>query len=508
MSSTCDATPRPSYHVTPPSAWMNDPQRPFYLGGEWHFYYLYNSDFNFSDPTAGGGTEWYHVTSNDMVQWTQHGVVIEKYLPTPGGIYLGDIETGSAVVDTANTAGFGANAVVALLTQMGDGLQQQSLFYSTDNGYTFTPYSGNPVMPNPNPSAKPDFRDPKVIWDSASSQWVMALAEGNKIGFYTSSNLKTWAYASGFIPQNSGVDLGILECPDLYQLDVDQDPAKRTWVLAVSANGYNYGRTTGTAYWTGAWNGASFTPVNILPQWMDGGPDFYATVSWPDTRLPEADRYASRYAIGWMNNWEYANNLPYTSGVWAGQDSLVREIKLITIGSTATMVSVPIGAYSGTFGTGVSVSSKTITTNPATASLPAMAGGAYMIQTTVSKNAGDDGNEVRIRIKSDGTFSTTVGYDFVNTQVFLVRDIDGQATDSMPTAPKQAYDAVRTASVPLATNTVTLSVYVDWNSVEVFVNNGKAALSGLIYPNSGAETIQMVTGTGQLTLNSFTYASV
>ncbi|KAK9428081.1 glycosyl hydrolase [Lipomyces doorenjongii] len=491
---------RPSYHVTPQSEWMNDPQRPFFLGGEWHLYYLYNADFNFSDPTAGGGTEWYHITSQDMVTWTEHGVVIEKYQPNQNGVYLGDIETGSAVIDTDNTAGFGANAVVAILTQMADGIQQQSLFYSTDNGYTFTPFSGNPVMPNPDPTAKPAFRDPKVIWDSASAEWVMALAEGNKIGFYTSSNLKTWTYISGFFPQ---VDLGVLECPDLYQLDVDGDVTKRTWVLAMGANGYLYGRTTGTAYWTGDWDGTEFTADNDLPQWMDSGPDFYATVSWADSSLG----YASRYAIGWMNNWGYADDLPYYGG-WAGQDSLVREISLVTIDGTATLVSVPISSYADIFDTGVSVYGKTITTDPSTASLPEMAGGAYVIYTTVSKNVGDDGDEVRIRIKGDGTFGTTVGYDFVHAQAFFVRDVDGVATESMATAPKQAYDAVRTAPVPLAPSTITLSVYVDWNSVEIFVNNGVAILSGLIYPDSGAETIEMVSGTGQLTLDSFTYAGV
>ncbi len=163
-----------------------------------------------------------------MVSWVPQGVVIEKYKPRPDGVVLGDIETGSTVIDTENTAGFGKNAVVAILTQMEDGIQQQSLFYSTDNGYNFTPYSGNPVMPNPNPSAKPAFRDPKVMWDATSSQWVMALSEATKITFWTSTNLTTWSYKSGFSPLDSGIDLGTLECPDLYQLDIDGDPTKRT----------------------------------------------------------------------------------------------------------------------------------------------------------------------------------------------------------------------------------------------------------------------------------------
>ncbi|KAH7247370.1 glycosyl hydrolase [Fusarium redolens] len=104
---------RPSYHITPEKKWMNDPQRPFFLGDEWHLYYLYNSNWDASNPGAGG-TEWYHITSTDMVSWTRRGVAIEKYKPNPpSGKILGDIETGSAVVDTENTAGFGKNTVVA-----------------------------------------------------------------------------------------------------------------------------------------------------------------------------------------------------------------------------------------------------------------------------------------------------------------------------------------------------------------------------------------------------------
>lgn len=191
---------RPAFHLTPEANWMNDPQRPFYLDGLWHYYYLYNADY-----PNGNGTEWHHSTSTDLVHWKDEGVAIEKYRNG-----LGDIETGSAVVDVNNTAGFGAGAVIAVMTQQVDGVQRQSLFSSTDGGYTFASYSANPVMENPGTT---DFRDPKIIWDDSHHEWVMVLAEGNKLGFYTSPDLKSWAYTSGF----ERSDLGTLECPDLFR---------------------------------------------------------------------------------------------------------------------------------------------------------------------------------------------------------------------------------------------------------------------------------------------------
>ncbi|KAL5371419.1 hypothetical protein DPSP01_014274 [Paraphaeosphaeria sporulosa] len=494
---------RPSYHITPETKWMNDPQRPFFLGGEWHLYYLYTSNWDKSNPGAGG-TEWYHVTSVDMVQWTRQGVAIRKYQPNPSsGVILGDIETGSAVVDTANSAGFGQGAVVAVLTQMQDSIQQQSLFYSKDNGYTFTAFDGNPVMPSPNPGAKPAFRDPKIFWDDNAERWVTSLAEGSKIGFYTSADLKNWTYVSGFAPTDFGVDLGTLECPDLYQIDLDGNPNSRGWILASGANGYLSGKTTGTVYWSGTWDGTHFTATASTPRWMDEGPDFYATVSWENPN----DRYGSRYAIGWMNNWEYANTLPYY-GDFEGQMSLVREVKYRTINGTPTLVSVPIAGYQAIFTKPVSVNGTTITTDAATASLPTeLAGGAYVIRATVSKADGDDGNQVHIRIKSDGAYNTTIGYDFANSQVFLARGSDGSASDALGSEPKQVWDAVRTAANPAGGSTVKLAIYVDYNSVETFVNDeGVATLSGLIYPNQGAEGIEVVSDVGKLTLTSLTYA--
>ncbi|EMD63984.1 glycoside hydrolase family 32 protein [Bipolaris sorokiniana ND90Pr] len=482
---------------------MNDPQRPFFVRGEYHLYYLWNSDWNTSHST-GGGTEWYHVTSYDMVHWTRQGVAIRKYQPNPSsGVILGDLWSGSCVVDTRNSTGFGQDAVIVIVTQAQDDIQQQSLFYSQDTGYTFSAYDKNPILPNPGPEAKPAFRDPKVIWDDKAGHWVTALAEGSKIGFYTSSDLKIWNYVSGFSPIDSGVDLGLLECPDLYQIDLDGNTTARVWILAASANGYLHGKTTGTVYWVGTWNGTHFTTRNSFPQWMDEGPDFYATVSWENPN----DKYGSRYAIGWMNNWEYANTLPYYND-YAGQMSLVREVKYRTINGIPALVSLPIAGYDAVFSRQVSVYGTTITTDPATASLPAnLTRGAYVIRAKISKARYDDGNQVHIRIKSNEGYNTTIGYDFAEARAFLARDSDGTASDALGSEPKKVWDAVRSGVNHAGGSTVQLAIYVDYNSVEVFVNEGVPTLSGLIYPNQGAEGIEIVSDVGNLTLTLLTCAS-
>ncbi|MGC5220873.1 hypothetical protein ACPXA7_26015, partial [Escherichia coli] len=68
-----------------------------------------------------------------------HGTV----MPLTGGV---PVWSGCLVVDDANTAGFGAGAVIALATRPTDGIrkyQEQYLYWSTDGGFSFT------MLPDP-----------------------------------------------------------------------------------------------------------------------------------------------------------------------------------------------------------------------------------------------------------------------------------------------------------------------------------------------------------------------
>jgi levanbiose-producing levanase len=120
-------TYRAQYHFTVPDRWMNDPQRPVYIDGKFHYYYLYNADY----PTEVG-TAWRLATTSDGVAFADQGIAAPKKTNANH-----DLWSGSAVVDTANTAGFGAGAVIQLVTQMdhptnGSGPQAQFLWYSID----------------------------------------------------------------------------------------------------------------------------------------------------------------------------------------------------------------------------------------------------------------------------------------------------------------------------------------------------------------------------------------
>lgn len=462
-TATAAADPvRPNLHITPEKRWMNDPQRPFFAGGKWHAYYLYNADY-----PEGNGTAWYHVTSTDLVTWTDEGVAIEKY---ENG--LGDIQSGSAVIDTKNTAGFGAGAIVALVTQQHDGVQRQSLYYSTDDGYTFTAYDGNPVMDNPGVH---DFRDPKVVWDG--TQWVMALAEGDKIGFYTSPDLIRWTYRSGFIRD----DLGLLECPDLFQMSVDGDPARTTWVLGASADGGHYGRTTGYAYWTGAWDGTEFHPDANEPAWLDDGADFYAAVTWTDNRATTDEQLATRYAMGWVNNWAYARDLPTTD--WqGGAQSLVRELALVDTADGPRLLSTPIHAVE----LRASIESEQSAVKIERGEAKAIADddrAARLARLEVARDDLQDGR-LDLVIGTDDAHAT-VSVNAADSIVSIDRSMDAAAAD-LPAV----YGQIRSSPFVWSDDgMLTLDVILDGMTLEVFVQGGETSLSSVVFVGSSAMSL-------------------
>ena len=254
--------------------------------------------------------------------------------------------------------------MIALATQMADGIQQQSLFYATDKDYKFTPILGNPILPHFNPSLRSDFHYPKTTRDTTRSRWVMVLAEGSKIGFYTSSILRNWTFVYDYIPTNSGIDLSLLKCPDLYRRDIDGDSSRHTWL---SRRRKRISHSSDNEH--SILDGVCLIAANIQLQWIDDGPDFYATISGSDPRLSGTASYVNRQAIGLMNNRDCTSDLPYHEN-WVGQQSVVRDIKLEKVGGGVRLVNLPMSAYANVFDTSYAINAKTVTTHSATSIPP------------------------------------------------------------------------------------------------------------------------------------------
>nr|WP_216631474.1 glycoside hydrolase family 32 protein [Bacillus amyloliquefaciens] len=443
---------RAAYHFTTPDKWKNDPQKPIFFEGKYHYYYLYNRDY-----PNGNGTEWRHAVSEDLVHWTDEGTAIPKYTNENG-----DIWSGSVVIDKHNTAGFGKNALVAVTTQptAKTKAQEQYLWYSTDKGKTFTSYSDQPVMKNPGTK---DFRDPKVIWDEQDDKWVMAMAEGEKIGFYESPDLKNWTYTGGFITQQ----IGLVECPDLYMMRGDDGTAK--WVLGVSANGKPAGKPNTYAYWTGNFDGKEFTADQEEPQWLDYGFDWYGGVTFEDGK--SEDPLTKRYALAWMNNWDYPNETPTLKNGFNGTDSIVREIRLQQQdGGTYSLVSEPVEALNQLTSSTDSIEHKQVNGSE---TLP-IKGDTYQLDMDIAwsdiKNAG-----VRLRESADQSRHIDVGISAEGGYAYVNRSFTGQPDKTGAYAESKApFDGNK--------GRVHLKILVDKTSIEVFADDGKTVLTNEVFP--------------------------
>ncbi len=302
---------RPAFHFTPPLHWMNDPNGMIYYKGEYHLFYQFNPNGN-----TWGPMNWGHAVSTDLFNWKDLPIAL-----TPDN--LGTIFSGSAVVDSNNTTGFksgGEDPIVAIFTSAGN-QQSQSIAYSIDKGRTWTKYQNNPVLPNP---GVVDFRDPKVMWYADQNKWVMALATGQKVSFYSSPDLKNWTFESDF-GQNYGAHGGVWECPDLFQLPVEGSNLKK-WVLFVSINPGGPNGGSSTQYFIGNFDGNKFTSDTNTSSWIDFGSDNYAGVTY--SNIPSTD--GRRIMIGWMSNWNYAGSVPTTS--WRSTMTVPRAVTLVQNG--------------------------------------------------------------------------------------------------------------------------------------------------------------------------------
>ena len=465
---------RPAYHFTPVYGWMNDPNGMVYLDGEYHLFYQYNPF-----GAMWGNMHWGHAVSTDLTSWT--------YLPVAiGPDSLGAIFSGSAVIDKYNTAGFGENAMVAIYTSAGK-VQTQSIAYSTDKGRTFTKYDKNPVIANPD---IPDFRDPKVFWHKESNQWVMALATKQTITFYGSPNLKEWSRLSEF-GEGIGDHGGVWECPDLFPLSYN---GKTKWVLLVSINPGGPNGGSATQYFVGDFDGKTFKPDALpYPLWIDYGRDNYAGVTW--SNIPEAD--GRRIFIGWMSNWDYANQVP--SKYFRSANTVPRELKLASNGNHLILTSYPVKEINALKNKEKNlIDDITVTTEYRIEKLLSVNEGTYEIEFTVTPNTPDI---VGFSLENTKNEKVEVKFDKAAKQIILDRRTSGLSAfkDNFASEMKAPLTAGKEYRIRLL---------VDKASVELFVNEGETVMTSIFFPTENMNTLRLFTAKGEMKVSGIRISGI
>jgi fructan beta-fructosidase len=459
-------THRPQFHFSPKEKWMNDPNGMVFHKGEYHLFYQY-----YPEGLVWGPMHWGHAVSKDMILW--------EHLPI--ALYpdsLGLIFSGSAVVDTNNTSGFGSNenpALVAIYTYHSmekekagrTDYQYQGIAFSIDNGRTWTKYDKNPVLKN---QGVKDFRDPKVFWHEATNKWVMILAVKDHVELWGSANLKSWNKLSDF-----GVDYGdhggVWECPDLFQVNVEGSDLEK-WIMIVSINPGGPNGGSATQYFVGDFDGKIFKSDTKKTDtlWLDYGPDNYAGVTW--SNMPDG---RSTF-FGWMSNWAYAQEVP--TSPWRSANTIPRELSLKNSNGQPYLKS----SLSPEVQTLVSKSS-TVKDLSIQDSLEVREMNFNFNMAIVSGVA--DKKDFSLEFFNDKNEFVAIGYDSKQNRFYVDRANSGK-TDFSKNYPLEAY-APRISNE----NTISFTIVKDVSSVEVFFDDGISVMTSLFFPTEDLQRLRL-----------------
>jgi fructan beta-fructosidase len=446
---------RPQLHFSPQAGWMNDPNGLVYFKDEYHMFFQY-----YPDSTVWGPMHWGHSVSKDLIHWNQEPIAL---FPDT----LGYIFSGSAVVDERNSSGLGKNGnipLVAIFTQHdpvgektgSDHFQNQSIAYSLDEGMKWVKYFGNPVLKSP--SIK-DFRDPKVSWNEDHQKWIMTLSAGNRIQFYSSGNLRNWTkesdFGSGLVPSGR-----VWECPDLISFDAD---GKKIWMLLVSVNPGGPQGGSGTRYFTGSFDGHSFTAFDTITRWADYGPDNYAGVTFSNTGK-------EKIFLGWMSNWLYATKVPALQ--WRSAMTLPRIMSVKNIGGVFYSSMVPVDALE-----------KLVTKTKSYKHIPEVNQINFNTPTRFEISLSDLYSFSLVFSNASGQ-QVSAGYDEENNSFFIDRTLAGNSTFNPQFAGK--HYAPRIAQ----SNNSKIILILDNTSLEMFADDGLTNITDIFFPNQPFTILQ------------------
>lgn len=446
---------RPQLHFSPKAHWVNDPNGMVYFNHTYHLFFQY-----YPKDIIWGPMHWGHAVSKDLIHWKE--LPIALYPDS-----LGYIFSGSAVVDSNNTSGFGKKGkipMVAIFTHHDpkgekagkDNYQNQSIAYSLDEGSTWTKYKGNPVLKNPGIK---DFRDPKVMWYAKEKKWIMTLATKDHITFYSATDLKSWKKESEF-GLREGAHGGVWECPDLFPLKLN---GKTYWVLIVNINPGGPNGGSATQYFVGGFNGSKFTPMDAQTRWLDYGPDEYAGITWGNTG-------SRKIFLGWMSNWDYANQVPTEK--WRNAMTIPRDLQLKRSKQGIVIASVPVPELAGINANSLVLSNLSVNK---TLDLSAKIAGfksQYVLKMSTTQLKG-----YTIKLSNKKSEELLIGYDEAKDQYFIDRTKSGKVDfqkDFAGRSKAPRFTAAKNSDI---------TIVVDKASVEVFADGGLTTMTAVYFPN-------------------------
>lgn len=450
---------RPSYHVSSPTGWINDPNGFSVFQGQYHLFFQYHP---FS--TKWGPMHWGHCVSRDMIHW--------EYLPAalaPDESYdEGGCYSGSAIeVDGEHLLIY--TGIMDRYLDDGFHYYRQVQCIARGDGRDYKKSDRNPIITGestPDGSSLEDFRDPK-IWKEEDGYYLVvgsrAKDGSGQILLYHSEDLEQWQFVT-VLDQSHGKYGKMWECPDFFPLGNQQ-------ILMVSpqdmrAQGLEFHNGNNSLFIYGNYDKAFFRFERKKVTAVDYGLDFYA----PQTLLTEDGR---RIMIGWMQSWD-AKITP-ASFPWSGMMTIPRELTL----KNGRIFQNPVRELESCRRNPVKYENQSIT--DATA-LEGVGGRVLELLVEITEF---NFEHFQIRFAQNEEYEMVLQYNKKRRTLTVDRthagiDRDVVCRRKMELAPVQNAEG---------TNVLRLRILLDKYSVEVFANDGEKAMSSVFYTPLEADGI-------------------
>ena len=266
---------------------------------------------------------------------------------------------------------------------------------------------------------------------------------------FSSANLLDWKKLDGSIPDS-------YECPDMFELPVDNDTGQMKWVV-IDANG---------DYVIGRFDGRQFT-AETTKRKGDYGRNFYATMTFEN--MPASD--PRRIQLAWMRGWDdYPKDMPFNQQV-----SFPCELTLRTLPGGIVMCRYPIREISDLYGDELSLHNYILM--PGENPLSGMEGDLFDVhlQIDISKSTGS-GIVLNLR-------GNTIKYD-------VSRRILHSVGSEVQLEPRAGLVEIR--------------VLMDRLSIESFGNRGEVSITNIAYQKGDRPHLEINAVGGEVRIVSLT----
>lgn len=444
----------PSFHISAPIGWLNDPNGFSEYKGEYHLFYQYNPYAN-----VWGPMHWGHSKTKDFIKWEHMPIAI-----APDEEYdMQGCFSGSAVEHEGKHI-LMYTGVVDRQREDGTHYLRQTQCIAIGDGINYKKLECNPVITSnmiPEGSSLEDFRDPKIWKDKDKFYAVIGSRSEDTSGqilLYSSQDLRKWDFVATI--DRSKNEIGKMwECPDFFNID-------GTDILIISpqemkAEGLEFHNGHGTVYITGEYSKNNNKFIRHAYKTVDYGLDFYA----PQTFETEDGR---RIMIAWMHSW--TTRIVPENFKWCGMMTIPRELTI----KDGKLIQNPVKEIEKYYKNEEIY--KSILIDKET-ELDGISG--REIDMTVEL-CGENYDNFVIKLAKNKEYETIVNYKVKEGTLTFDRNYSGACSDVIHS---------RSMKVRNDGGKIKFRFILDKYSVEIFVNDGENAMTSTIYTPQEARDI-------------------